>query len=98
EIERHTEIIVAKGGVLLGVEHLEEGRGRIALNAAAELVDLVEHHHAIPRAGSADPLNDVPRQCSDIGAAVAADLGLVVGAAETDPNEFAARRPGDALS
>ena len=84
--------------VLLRIEHLEQRRAGVALDAAAELVDLVEHHHALPAAGAADALQNVARQCADIGAAVAADLGLVMGAAEADPDEFAPGRPRDALA
>src|SRR5208282_2191091 len=61
-------------------------------------VDLVEHHHAVAAAGPADPLNDVPRQRSDIGAAVAADFGFVMCSAEADPHEFPAGRARDALA
>ncbi len=98
QVERHAEIIVAEGRVLLRVEHFQQRRGRIALDAAAELVDLVEHHHAVAAAGAADALQDVAGQRADIGAAVAADLGLVMRAAEADPDEFAARRARDALA
>ena len=70
EVERHPEIIVAKGRVLLGVEHFQHrGRG-VALNAASELVDLVQHHDAIARAGLLDGLDDIARQRADIGAPV----------------------------
>jgi hypothetical protein len=98
EIERHAEIVVAEGRILLGVEHLEQRRGRITLDAAAELVDLVQHHHAIARPRPADPLNDVPGQRPDICTAVAANFGLVVHAAEADPDKFSARRSRDALA
>jgi hypothetical protein len=47
EIERHVEVVVAEGAVLLGIEHLEHGRRRIAMDAGAHLVDLVQHHHAV---------------------------------------------------
>ena len=46
QIERHAEIVVAEGRVLLGIEHFEQRGRRIAVEAGAELVDLVEHHHA----------------------------------------------------
>src|SRR5260221_225407 len=59
QVERHPEIIVAEGRVLLGIEHFEERRGGVALVAAAEFVDLVQHHHAIPAVGAADPLQDI---------------------------------------
>ena len=82
QVERHAQIVVAERVVLLGVEHFEQRGRRIAVDAAAELVDLVEHHHAVARARLADRLDDVARQRTDIGAPVAADLGFVVHAAE----------------
>ena len=48
--------------------------------------------------GLADALDDPAGQRGDIGAAVAADLGLVVHAAQADPDELAAQRLGDALA
>ena len=39
-----------------------------------------------------------PGQRADVGAPVAADLGLVVDAAEAHADELAAHRPGDALA
>ena len=98
QVERHAEVIVAEGRVLLGVEHFEQRRGGIALVAAAELVDLVEHHDAVAAAGAADALQDVAGQGADIGAAMAADLGLVMRAAEADADEFAPGGARDALA
>ena len=51
QIERHREIVVAERGVLLGVEHLEQGGRRVAVEALAQLVHLVEHHHGVARPG-----------------------------------------------
>ena len=68
------------------------------MGARAELVDFVEHHHAIARTGLTDPLDDVAGQGADIGAPVAADLGFVVHAAETDADEFAVHGAGDRLA
>src|SRR5690606_18655922 len=84
---RHPKIIVAERGVLLRIEHLQHGGGRIALDAAAHLVDLVEHHHAVARLGLADCLDDVAGQRPDVGATMASDLGLVVDAAQADAYE-----------
>src|SRR5262249_40528832 len=89
EVERHAEIIVAEGVVLLGIEHLKQSGAGVALNAGAELVDFVEHHHAVSRACLADRLNDISRERSDIGAPMPTDLGFVVNTAKTDANEFA---------
>ena len=98
QVERHRQIIVAERVVLLRVEHFEQRRAGIALDAGAELVDLVEHHHAVARAGLADRLDDVAGQRADIGAAVAADLRLVVHAAEADAHEFAVHGARDRLA
>ena len=43
EVEGHAEVVVAERRVLLRIEHLEQRRRGIALEAGAELVDLVEH-------------------------------------------------------
>jgi hypothetical protein len=99
KVERHREVVVAERRVLLGIEHLEQRRRRVAVEAAhAELVDLVQHHHAVARAGLADVLDDVARQRADVRAAMAADLGLVVHAAEAHADELAAGCLGDALA
>jgi hypothetical protein len=102
QVERHAEVVVAERRVLLGIEHLEQRRGRIALDAAAELVDLVEHQHRVARAGLAQRLDDVARQRADVGAPVAADLGLVVraaeaGALELEPSARAMLCPSEVL-
>src|SRR2546430_4873446 len=59
---------------------------------------LFRSHHAIATGGAADPLQDVARQRADIGSAMAADLGLVMGPAEADPDEFAPGGARDALA
>ena len=98
QIERHGKVVVAECVVLLRIEHFEQRRGGIAMNAGAELVDLVEHHHAVARTGLADGLNDVARQCADVSAAMAADFRLVVHAAERDAHEFAVHGARDRLA
>src|SRR5690606_3335307 len=81
--------------VLLGVEDLEQRGGGIAAEVAPELVDLVEHEHGIARAGLAEAAQDLAGHRADVGAPVAADLGLVVHAAERDAGELAAERARD---
>ena len=98
QVERHREIVVAERRVLLGVEHFEQRRAGIAMDAGAELVDLVEHHHAVAGARLADRLDDVAGQRADIGAAMAADFRLVMDAAEAHPHELAAHGAGDRLA
>src|SRR5688500_19648565 len=66
--------------------------------AMAELVDLVEHHHAVARLDLAQALDDVARKRPQVGAPVAADLGLVVHAAQAHARELAPRRLRDRLA
>src|SRR5581483_1219578 len=98
EIERHGEVIVAKGRILLGVEHFEQRRARVAVKTHPELVHLIEHEHRIARAGLTDALYDVAGKRADVGPAMTADLGFVVHAAERDAHELAPGRPRDRLA
>ena len=81
--------------VLLGVEHLEQRRRRVAAEVVPQLVDLVEHEHRVVRPGLLHALDDPAGQRADVGAPVAADLGLVAHAAQRHADELAAQRPGD---
>src|SRR3546814_8115658 len=98
EIEGHAEVIGAEGRVLLGIEHFEQRRGRIAVEARAQLVPLVQHEDGIACLRLANRLDDVAGERPDIGAAMAADLRLVMHAAEARAHEFAPRGAGDALA
>ena len=95
EVELEVEVVVAEGVVLGRVEHLEHRRGRVAAEVGAHLVDLVDHEDGVARAGVAQGADDRPGQGADVGAAVAADLGLVADAADRDALELAAQRLGD---
>ena len=95
EVELEVEVVVAEGVVLGRVEDLEHRRGGVAAEVGAHLVDLVDHEHRVAGAGVAERADDRPRQGPDVGAAVAADLGLVADAADGDPLELAAEGAGD---
>ena len=49
EVELDVEVVVAERVVLGRVEHLEQGRRRVAAPIGADLVDLVEHDHRVHR-------------------------------------------------
>ena len=85
------EVVVAEGVVLLGVEHLEQGRARVAAEVGADLVHLVHHEDRVVGARLVDALDDAAGHRAHVGAAVAADLGLVLDAAEREAHELAAR-------
>jgi hypothetical protein len=74
------------------------GAGRVAAVVAAQLVHLVEHQHRVVDPGPAHRLDDAPGHGADVGAAVAAQLRLVVQPAQAEALELAAQRPGDRLA
>ena len=98
EVERQVEVVVAEVPVLLRVEHLEHRARRVAAEVGAHLVDLVDQQHRIQRLGVAQRADDRPRHRADVGAAVAADLGLVAHAADRDAHELAPERARDRLA
>ena len=81
QIEGDFDVVVTKGMVLLGVEDLEQCRGRVTAKIATELVDLVEQEDWIAGAGASQALDDPARHGADIGAPVAADFRFVANAA-----------------
>ena len=98
QVERHVEIVVAERRVLLGIERFEQRRSGIAAEVASNFVDFVEHEDRIFRLGAANALNDLSRQRADVSAAMAADLGFIVHAAEREPHEFASQRARNRFS
>ena len=98
EVELDVEVVVAERVVLRRVEHLEQGRARVAAPVGADLVDLVEHDHRVHRPGVAQRAHQAARERADVGAPVAADLGLVAHAAERHADELAPGRAGDRLA
>ena len=98
EVDVELEVMVLELRVLLRVEHLEQRRGRIAAEILAELVDLVEQEQRVARARLAQVGDDLARKRADVGAAVAADFGLVAHAAERLAHELAPGRAGDRLA
>ena len=90
QVEVDLDVVVAERVVLLRVEHLEQRRRRVAAEVHAQLVDLVEQEQRIARADLGQALQHLARHRADVGAAVAADLGLVAHAAERHAHELAA--------
>ena len=84
--------------VLLGVEHLEQRRRRVAAEVVTDLVDLVHHEDGVDGRRLLHALDDLPGERADVRAPVTADRRLVVHAAERDAVELAPERPRDAAA
>ena len=98
EVELDVEVVVAERVVLRRVEDLEQGRARVAAPVGADLVDLVEHDHWVDRLRVLERADESAGQGADVGAPVAADLGLVADAAERHADELAAGGARDRLA
>ena len=98
QVELDVEVVVAERVVLRGVEHLEQCRRRVAAPVGADLVDLVQQDHGVHRPGVAQRAHEAARHRADVGAAVAADLRLVVDAAERHAHELAVQCASDRLA
>src|SRR5690606_36973209 len=57
--------------------------------AAAQLIDFIEHQHAIARARLVNGLNDVAGKCANVCTAMSTNLCLVMDAAQTQTRELA---------
>ncbi len=98
QVEGQVEVVVAEGVVLGRVEHLKQRRGRVALEARGDLVQLVEDEDRVPCADPPQALDDPPRHRADVRPPVAADLRLVAHAAQAEPLKLAAQRARDRLA
>ena len=68
-----------EGIVLLRIEHLEQGRCRVAImGILCYLVNLVENKHGVARASLLYALDDTSGHGTDVGTTVTANLSLVV--------------------
>src|ERR1700747_1728788 len=83
------EIMVGEGVVELGVEHFHQGRRGISAKIHGHLVHFVENKDRIDSPRFAHHLNDLAREGTDIGAAMAANFRFVADATEGNTDEFA---------
>ena len=97
QIEGYLKEVVAEAAVLLPVERLKQRSTRVSAVVGAELVYLVEHHEGVARTRLNNTGDDAPRHGADVGAPVAANLRLVVYAAERDADKLSVDRPCNAL-
>ncbi len=89
QIELHVEVVVAERIILLRIERLQQRRSRVAAEVASYLVDLVQHEDRVVGLRPANALDDLPGHGADIRAAMSANLGLVMHAAQREAHELA---------
>ena len=95
QIKRDIDEMVVEGAVLLRVQCLQQRCRRVAPEIPCQLVDLVQQHQGVGGLGGDHGADDLAGHSADVGAAVAADLGLVPHAAQTDAHILTAKAFGD---
>jgi len=83
--------MVPEAVVLLRIEDLEQGRGRVAAIVTAQLIDFIQQNQRIVLAGLADGIDDPSWHGTDIGPAMAADFRLVMDPAQGHADILAAQ-------
>ena len=97
EIERDAEVVVGERVVLGRIQDLEQRGRRIALEGHAQLVHFIEEEDGVLGSRLLHALDDATRHRAHVSAPVAADVGLVPGAAQGDADVGTAQGPGDRL-
>ena len=87
--------MVAKGDVLLGVQHLKHSRRWVAAEIVAHLINLIEQNERIRRACTAQRIDNAAGHCPNIGLAVSADIRFVPHAAQAHACISTPHRLGD---
>src|SRR5262249_8932509 len=87
--------MILEGGVLFRIQHFKQCSRRITSEVHAHFVDFIEQENRINGPSLLDHLNDLPRKCADVCAAMAANLGLISDAAQSQPHKLTAGSAGD---
>ena len=95
EVVLDVEVVIDEHEILFGIEHFEQRRRGIAAEVHRHFVDFVEHEDRVLGAGLFHHLDDLAGQGADVGAAMAADFGLIAHAAERHADKLAAGGFGD---
>jgi hypothetical protein len=97
QVKIDLDIVITELVVLLGVQHLQQCAGRVAPEISPQLVDFVQQEQRIARANLGQALQHLARHRANIGAAVAANFGLVAHAAQRHAHVLAPGRLGNRL-
>src|SRR5258705_1703511 len=80
--------MILESVILFWIQNFQQGCAWIAPEVSAQLVYLVQKQHRINGSGFFHHLNDLPRQCTDISAAVTANLGLIAHPTEGESHKL----------
>ena len=95
EVVLHIQVVVDEHEILLGIEDFEQRCRRVTAEIHRHLVDFIQHEDRVLGAGLLHHLDNLPGQCTDVCAPVAADFGFVSHPAQRHANELASGSLGD---
>jgi hypothetical protein len=87
--------MIPEGAVLLGIQYLQQGGGRIAAVIIAELIYLIQQQHGIGAAGLLDGIDDTTGHTAYISFPMTADLRFIFDTAQRDTSIAASHRLRD---
>ncbi len=90
--------MVCEGAVLLRVQDLQKGAGRVPVIGHGQLVHLIENHDRVGDATLLDSVHDPSGHGTDIGPPVAPDIRLIPDAAQADTDVLSLQGFGDTLA
>ena len=91
EVHAHIQVVIQELLVLFRVQGLQQGRGRVALVRAADLVDLIQHNHRVGHFTVFQGLHELSGHGADVGATVSLDFGFIPHAAHAETVELPAQ-------
>ena len=95
QVKRDIQIVILERDVLLRVQRFQQGGGRVAPKIAGHFVHLVQQEQRIRALCREDGADDLAGHRPDIGAPMAADLGLIPHAAQRHSRILAAQAFSD---
>src|SRR5258707_13441832 len=80
--------MILESVILFRIENFQKGCAWITSEVSSQLIYLVQKQHRINCSGFFHHLNNLPRQCTDISAPVATNLGLIAHSTERESHKL----------
>jgi len=81
-------LMVKERSVLFGIEHLQKCTCRISIHPSSDFVDLIKHNKRVLSPHALESLDDLARECSNIGPPMTFDLRHVGQTTYGEPEEL----------
>ena len=90
--------MVKERSVLFGVEHLQKCTRRISIHPSSDFVNLIKHNKRVLGSHALQSLDDLARECPNIGSPMTLDLRHVGQTTYGEPEELATERASDGFT